>query len=417
MTGKVPAVQLHPMLASLRHNKGGVVLIALQIALTLAVVCNALFIIEQRLALSDRPSGVSDEADVFVIENHWEGHPSDLPGRVEADLAALRSMPAVVDATVSSTYPLGGPIEGMGITLHPDRPRSGTAVAAYLADADTLPTLGLKLIAGRNFRPDEIIDRTQTGIGADATKGLSGIIVSRALARRLDPSGQVLGRVAVLGSGAISAPIIGVVARLQGVTTATLAAFAGSTMLVPYRLVGPDAYYLVRTQPGHAAVAMQAAQRRLFQISRARAIARIQTLADARRALYRSDRGLVLALSLVCAALLAVTGWGVIGLTSYWVTQRRHQIGIRRALGGTRLAILRHFQTENLLIAGIGIVVGIGLAIAGNLWMVSRFELPRLDERYLIAGAAIILVLGQLSVLWPALRAASVPPAVATRNV
>lgn len=414
---QVPVVQLHPILAAMRRNKGGVFLIALQIAVTLAVACNALFIIEQRLALSDRPSGVRNEADVFVIENHWQGHPLDLPGRVGADLAALRSIPAVVDATVSSTYPLGGPIMGLGITLHPDQPRSGTAVAAYLADREMLPTLGLTLIAGRNFRPDEIVDRTEAGIGAGATRGLSGIIVSRGLARRLDPGGEVLGRVAVLEPAAMSAPIIGIVARLQGITTAPLAAFADNTMLVPYRLVGPYAYYLVRTKPGQAAVAMRAAQRRLFQISRARAIVSIQTLADARRALYRSDRGLVLALSLVCAALLAVTAWGVIGLTSYWVTQRRHQIGIRRALGGTRLAIVRHFQTENLLIAGAGVVVGIGLGIAGNLWMVSRFAMPRLDERYLIVGAAIVLVLGQLAALWPALRAASVPPAVATRNI
>ncbi|HEX4052266.1 MAG TPA: FtsX-like permease family protein [Steroidobacteraceae bacterium] len=400
----------------MRHNKGAVGMIALQIGLTLAIICNALFIIEQRLAFSERPSGVSDEADVFVIENQWRGHPSDLPGRVGTDLAALRSLPGVVDATVSSTYPLGGPIMGLGITLHPDQPRSGTAVAAYLADQYTLPTLGLRLIAGRNFRPDEITDQAQPGIGS-GSKGLSGVIVSRASALKLDPSGNVIGRVIVLEPSLLTAPIIGVVARLQGATPAPLAAFAGNSMLVPYRLVGPYAFYLVHSKPGQTAVVMRAAQRKLFQVSRARAIVRIQTLAEARRVVYSNDRGLALALGLVCAALLAVTAWGIIGLSSYWVTQRRRQIGIRRALGGTRLAIVRYFQTENLLITVMGIVVGIGVAIGGNLWMVSRFALPRMDERYLLVGAAIVLVLGQLAVLWPALRAASVPPAEATRTV
>ncbi|MGH8141662.1 MAG: ABC transporter permease [Steroidobacteraceae bacterium] len=399
----------------MRHNKVGAVLIAAQIAVTLAIVCNALFIIEQRLAFSARPSGISDEADVFVIENHWEGHPTDLPARVGVDLAALRALPAVVDATVSETYPLGGPITGLGITLHPERPRAGTFVAAYFADQHTLHTLGLKLVAGRNFRPDEITD--QVGSGGDSTKALSGIIVSRALARRLDPSGNVVGRVAVLEPASMTAPIIGVVERLQGQTLARIAAFEGNSMLIPYRLVGPYAFYLVRSRPSQVAAAMQAARRGLFQISRARAIVKIQTLADARRTAYSSDRGLALALGLVCAALLAVTAWGIVGLTSYWVTQRRRQIGIRRALGGTRLAIVRYFQIEIFLIAGTGVVVGIGLAIAGNLWMVSHFALPRLDERYLIVGAAIILLLGQLAVLWPALRAASIPPAEATRTV
>ncbi len=93
------------------------------------------------------------------------------------------------------------------------------------------------------------------------------------------------------------------------------------------------------------------------------------------------------------------------------------QIGICGALGATRPAIVRYFQAEVRLVAGAGVVVGAGLAVAASLWTVSRLALPRLDKHYLIAGAAIILALGQLAVLWPALRAASVPPAKATRTV
>ena len=56
------------------------------------------------------------------------------------------------------------------------------------------------------------------------------------------------------------------------------------------------------------------------------------------------------------------------------MAQRRRQIGIRRALGATRGAIVRYFQTENLMIAATGAVVGIAFAISLNLWMVSSFE-------------------------------------------
>jgi putative ABC transport system permease protein len=114
--------------------------------------------------------------------------------------------------------------------------------------------------------------------------------------------------------------------------------------------------------------------------------------------------------------LLAVTAWGIVGLTSHWVTRRRRQIGIRCALGATRPVIVRYFQAENLLIASAGVIVGVGLAVAANLWMVHHLAMPRLDVSYLIGGALIILMLGQLAVLWPALRAASVPPAEATRT-
>jgi putative ABC transport system permease protein len=49
--------------------------------------------------------------------------------------------------------------------------------------------------------------------------------------------------------------------------------------------------------------------------------------------------------------------------------------------------------------------------------MVNSFEMQRLHSSYVIVGAIAVLLLGQLAVLWPALRAASIPPALATRSV
>jgi putative ABC transport system permease protein len=106
----------------------------------------------------------------------------------------------------------------------------------------------------------------------------------------------------------------------------------------------------------------------------------------------------------------------MVGLTSYWVAQRRRQIGIRRALGATRLAIIRQFQKENLLIASSGVLGGILLAIALNLWLIGRFEMIRLAPGYVIGGGIVMLLLGQVAVYWPAMRAAQVPPALAVRG-
>jgi putative ABC transport system permease protein len=103
-------------------------------------------------------------------------------------------------------------------------------------------------------------------------------------------------------------------------------------------------------------------------------------------------------------------------LTSYWVAQRRRQIGIRRALGATQPSILRLFQKENFLIALSGVLAGILLAVFLNLWLVSRFEMVRLDPSYVIGCGIVMLLLGQIAVLWPAMRAAQVPPALAIRG-
>lgn len=119
----------------------------------------------------------------------------------------------------------------------------------------------------------------------------------------------------------------------------------------------------------------------------------------------------------VCVALLVITALGIVGLASFWVQQRARQIGIRRALGATRGQILGYFQTENFLIATFGILLGMALAYGINGMLMERYELPRLPWQYLPVGALALWLLGQASVLGPALRAAAVPPAVATRSV
>ena len=119
----------------------------------------------------------------------------------------------------------------------------------------------------------------------------------------------------------------------------------------------------------------------------------------------------------VIVALLVVTALGIVGLASFWVAQRTKQIGVRRALGATRGQVLRYFQTENFLLATVGIALGMLMAYGINLMLMDRYELPRLPAMYLPVGAVALWLLGQVAVFGPARKAASVPPAVATRSV
>jgi putative ABC transport system permease protein len=192
--------------------------------------------------------------------------------------------------------------------------------------------------------------------------------------------------------------------------------FSEQSMLVPFRFISANYHYIVRTKPGQLSGVLQAAQKKLFEVNRARVLQRIRPLTEARQKAYQDDIGLAIILGIVCTALVAVTAFGIVGLTSYWVAQRRRQIGIRRALGATRNAIIRYFQTENFLIAAAGAAAGVALAVSLNLWMVSAFEMQRLHVSYTIIGAIVVLLLGQAAVLWPAMKAASVPPALATRS-
>ena len=403
-------MEIGPILSSLRRNKVGATLIALQIALTLAVLCNALFIVEQQTAMSRAPTGIADESNTFLISNQWIGATADLAARAQTDLATLRALPQVADVTLSPWQPLGGRGMGMSVTLYPGQGR-GALTTVFPVDDHALNALGLRLIAGRNFRPEEVL--IAHGFKDNYTSWGS-MIVTRELARRLDSGRDVLGRTASLGK--MTATIIGVVDQLAPGQSAANSATAENSILVPLLWADSNIFYLVRAKPGQVAAAMAAARDGLYKISRQRTIVSMQTFADARLEFYRGARGIALIMSGICAILLGVTAFGIIGLTSYWVSQRRRQIGIRRALGATALSILRYFQMENLLIAGAGSVLGVVLGLAANLWMLQRIAFARLPPAYLIAGTIVVLILGQIAVLWPALRAAAVPPAIAARS-
>ena len=404
-------MEMRPILSAMRHNKFGALLIATQMAVTLAFLANALTLIEQRIAWSDRPSGL-DEADIFVMQNEMVDHPGDLAARQAADMDALRALPGVADAYTTNMYPLqgGGWIET--VNLSPEQKTPTAFTAHYMGDEHALSTMGLKLIAGRNFSADEVANRTDTD-----TPQASGFIISKALAAKVFPGGDALGKPIFVDNDK-PVPIIGIVDRLQGpmtVATGLYSTFAENSVLTPYRLIGETSVYMVRAQPGQRDAVMKAAEAKLFGLDENR-ILKSRSMEQVRADAYRGAHGLIVLLSAICTALLVVTAFGIIGLTSYWVAQRRQQIGIRRALGATRQAIVRYFQTENFMIAAAGAAVGIAFALALNLWMVHSFEMVRMDNSRALVGALVILLLGQFAVIWPALRAASIPPALATRG-
>jgi putative ABC transport system permease protein len=282
-----------------------------------------------------------------------------------------------------------------------------------LVDDHAVPTLGLKLIAGRNFRPDEV----QIAHGLDDNYASWGsVIITRDLARLLDPHSNVLGRLATLRPGRTTATIIGIVDRFGESPISGASAGGSYSVLAPLLWADSNFYYLVRAKRGQVAAAMRTARVALYKNSRRRTIVDMKSFADARLNFYRGARGEALLMGLISAILLGITAFGIVGLTSYWVSQRRRQIGIRRALGATTGSIVRYFQTENLLIVGAGSVFGIALGLAANVWMIRSIALMRLPPLYLILGTIVVLVLGQIAVLWPAVRASTVPPAVAARS-
>ncbi len=405
--------EILPILRALRRNKVGALLIGLQIALTLAITSNGLSIIQQRLRWMQRSTGI-DEANIFTLQNAWVGDPQDLKARIEGDLAALRSLPGVIDAEATNSIPLGGNELHWPIGTQPHRQTGWSAV--YYVDDHGLTAFGLKLVAGRWFTASEVGD-----VRENESKLPPAIVVTRNMAEALFPKEDALGQVLYfLPSG--SSRIVGIVDKMQRPADALGGSpwgnpWAQYSILAPFHFLNNGLIYVVHTKPGQLAAMMRVAPAKLRELTRQRIIQDVQPYSAVRRQAYRHHRSTIIMLSILSALLLTITALGVVGLTMYWVGQRRRFIGMRRALGARSLDILRYFHVENLLIAGTGCILGVALGLAGNTYLVSNLELTRMSVAYIFVGALIVLILCQAAVMWPALRASLVPPAIAARGL
>ena len=415
---------LHPIIAALRKHKAGVVLISLQIALTLAIVCNAIFIIGQRIERINRPTGL-DESNLFLVGQQWVGAPSgDDPTGVEKldsmqkeDLAALRALSDVASAAPLNSLPLLNSSWNGSLSLKPgnDQKEGTTRSTFYFGDEQALSTLGLHLAAGRAFNAGDVVHR---GFRDQAEPAV--VIVSQAIADKMYPQHDAVGKPIYLDGSNSPSTIVGVVERLQVPSTGSWANdFTWNSTLEPVRLDGNFSRYVVRAKPGRLEAAMHAIPSTLYAVNPLRVLDddSVRSYTDIRANAYRADIGMAILMGVVCLILLAVTAAGIVGLTSFWVGQRQQQIGVRRALGARKIDILHYFQLENLLIAGGGAVIGLLLALGLNKLLMLHFEMDRLPVIYVLLGIVLVLLLGQCAVFVPARRASNVPPVTATRSV
>lgn len=405
-------MELRPILSALLRSRTGAILIAAQVALTLAILSNALFVVHDRLALSARPSGV-DESVVFHIDLAATREIDDVAAMQRLDIDTLRAVPGVVDATWTNQVPMGMSGWGLGLSLTEEDEKLFPA-AAWLSPDSLVNTLGLNLVEGRDFLPSELheFDMRRGAMQADS------VIVTRRTADQLFPDeSSVVGRSVFMRTpgGYVPVSIVGVVERLKS-PFAQANDNAWSGYILPIRFLGQGSSYLVRVDRPEAMAAVQRdAEAALLGLRRDRVLVDNRTLSEVRKVRYRPQTSVANMLIAVTTGLLLITGSGVVGMASLWVAQRRKQIGTRRALGATRGDILRYFLTENAMITTAGIVLGLILAIALNNLLTSQIDMARLPTGYLAGAAAALWALGLLAVFGPAWRAAAVPPAVATR--
>ena len=403
-------MEIGPIWRAMMRNKTGAILIALQIAVTMAIMVNAISIIQERGRMMSRPSGI-DEQNIFAISS--VGFAEDFNERVtiEEDLAVLRALPGVVNATQSNTVPLSGGGWNMGLQTEPGVGLDGPSVAVYMVDEHGLDTLGLNLIAGENFSATDIGWRDPSD-----TDWPDKAIITRAAAEALFPDDpdSALGNTVYVGDDE-AVTITGIIEQMQ----APWNSWEGveRVLLAPSHPLFKITYYIIRAEPGMRDSLMPQVEELLAERNKDRIVRSMRSMDEIRERSYSGDDSMIKILTFTIVLLIAVTSLGIVGLASFSVNRRTKQIGTRRALGASKLAIMRYFMTENFIISLVGVLIGAALTIGLNIVMIETFSLTRIAWYLVPVAMLMLLIVGQAAVFGPAKRASSVPPAVATRTV
>ncbi len=401
-------MELRPIVSALMRHKTGTLLVALQIAVTLAIIVNGLFIINKRIEKINRPYGINVDS-IITVSVRGFGEDFDSGASLREDMDLLRNLPGVVAATSINQIPLSGSGSSTGLRSVPDETATSTSATIYNTDEYGLTTLETALIEGRDFYPEEV----EYSVPGQAQRDIPPVVlVTKALADKLYPDGDALGRPLYWPSMEPST-IVGIIGHMMG-SWPDWHAINNSVFQPRTR---NNFRYLIKAEPGARDSLVPVIEEQLAELNRQRLVRSVTTHEDVVTRTYEADRAMANILIAIIVLLVGLTSLVIVGLASYFVSQRIKQIGTRRALGATQIDILRYFLVENWIITTVGAFAGYLLTVAVSYLLETNFDLPRLDYSYLLVCVIALWLISQFSALFPARRASAVPPAVATRTV
>ncbi|WP_232787741.1 ABC transporter permease [Paraglaciecola sp. MB-3u-78] len=154
-------IAFRPMVSTLLRQKFAFTMLVLQIALTLAVISNGLFIVSQRLEILQRPSGI-DEPHIFVLTSSGFTENFNPKASIQSDLAQLRQMPNIINAVATYSFPFSGSSDWDELQTVAGSDKNTIPAASYKLDKHGIDALGLSLIAGENFTSSEVRWQTES---------------------------------------------------------------------------------------------------------------------------------------------------------------------------------------------------------------------------------------------------------------
>ena len=318
-------------------------------------------------------------------------------------LDRLAAQAGVHAVGVTTNLPLVGD-RGIGFAIEGDPAETvNTAYNAWVSN-DYFPALGIQLRSGRSFTDDDREDTQPV------------VVVNETMQRRYWPEGDVLGkRIKWGGWGDAWLTIVGVVTDVKVSTLEAETKPAIYTPIFQMPRARSNVIYVVRSS-GDAAGVIAAIRREIRAVDSELPVYDIRTMNQVIADSVSERRFMMLLLFSFAVAALLLAAIGLYGVMSYAVTERTREIGIRMALGAARRDVLMLVVGRGMLLALLGIALGLGGAFALTRVMKSLlFEISATDP-LTFTGVAVVLTAVAFVACWiPARRATAMDPMIVLR--
>jgi len=318
----------------------------------------------------------------------------------------VKATPGVQSVGAILSLPLGGDTFNLGRSViregDAEVPENAINSNHLVITPDYFQTLKIPVKAGRAFNDQDNLDSVKVAI------------INEKLAQRLWPGENPIGkRFHVWRDEKFSREVVGVV----GNTKQSLDEEANNQTYVPYAQdpTWSSLTFVVRTSGDPTAFA-GSVREALRSVDKTLPTYNLKTMDDVVTTAAAPRRLPMLLLSAFAGVAIFLASLGIYGVTSYYVTQRTHEIGVRMALGAQLNQILRLVLKQGLVL----VVVGVGIGAIGS-WFATRllssllYEVSVTDSVTFIVVAVLLIIVALLACYIPARRATKVDPMIALR--
>ncbi|HKU73863.1 MAG TPA: ABC transporter permease, partial [Pyrinomonadaceae bacterium] len=389
------------------RNRIGGLLIVSEIALSFILLAGAGLLIKSFIHLREVNPGFNPDNVLVMRLTLMTGKPQDNAQRYKQIIDQVKATPGVQSAGAVSSLPLGGDTWNLGRGVIreglPLTPGNDTNARHLSIASDYFQTLQIPLKAGRIFTDHDTMDSTKVAI------------VSETLARKLWPGESAIGkRLIEWRDEKFLREVVGVV----GDTRQSLDEKPWQELYLPYAQDGgmwSDLSLVVRTN-GDAAAMAGPVREAIRSVDKTVPTYNLKTMNDIADISAAPRRAPMLLLSAFAGVAMLLAMLGIYGVTSYYVTQRTHEIGVRMALGAQIVDVLRLVLKRAMSLAMVGIVIGIAGAVAVTRYMTTLlFGVKPIDVVTFVAVALVLALVVLVASIVPARRAAKIDPLDALR--